>query len=208
MKIKNRLKFNTFSQKLKTKSYKLKAISGFTLIEMIVSIALFSFVMLGVTAVLMNIIAADHKAEGQKVTIDNLSLTIESMARNLRTGYNYAPDPAGSSCFSTGTTYIDFTDQDGKSAAYYRSDANGNPSSGGQYIYKLDNGIGAIMTAPEITINNLCFYIGGAGSGQQPNVLVTIDGYTSANTAAGAKQATKSEFNIETFVSQRQLNIH
>ena len=55
--------------------------AGFSLAELIVSIALFSFVMLATSSVLLSVVDADHKAQGLKTAIDNVSLSLESMSR-------------------------------------------------------------------------------------------------------------------------------
>ena len=60
------------------------------------------------------------------------------------------------------------------------------------------------MTAPEITIEHLNFYVDGTEStNEQPKVLITIGGVVNSRTAPGVKAKTSSRFDIETMVSQR-----
>ena len=175
--------------------------AGFTLIEMIVSIAIFSFVMLATTAVLLSVVDADHKAQGLKTTINNLSLTLESMTRNLRTGTNYALSGQVNNavCPSPGGTAISFLEQDGTPVTYALGSNAINISTNGNGLAK--------MTADEITINNLCFYVAGTGVNQQPKIFVVTAGYVTITTTAGAKAKTTSSFSIQTLVSQRSLNV-
>ncbi|MES2087853.1 MAG: type II secretion system protein [Patescibacteria group bacterium] len=188
----------------------LKNSKGFTLIEILVSIALFGFVMLATTSTLLSLVDANHKAQSTKTAIDNLSLALESMTRNIRTGtqYNYA---GGHHCSSTsggstdGYTGISLKDQKGNDLSY-------SWVEGSDDIKKTLNSNTFTITSPEITIDRLCFYIAGTsatdGTGEeQPIVSVTIGGVVNNTIAAGAKQKTVSRFDIQTLVSQRVLDI-
>jgi prepilin-type N-terminal cleavage/methylation domain-containing protein len=177
---------------------------GFTLIEMIISIALFSFVMLAVTTVLLSVVDANHKAQGIKTTINNLSLSLESMTRNLRTGKSYTADLIRDrgSCDLGGVNLIGFSDQDGILIQYSLGTLSNG--SGAIMLTRDGNPVGP-MTAPEINIDRLCFYVKGQSAidSTQPQVLVTIGGVISSKTVPGAKLKTSSRFDIETLVSQR-----
>jgi len=172
---------------------------GFTLVEMLVSIALFSFIMMATTSVLLSVVDANHKAQGLKTTIDNLSMVIESMARNLRTGRDYTPLAGASLCNSgTGATGIQFKDHLNRTIQY-RLDAG---------VIEISKDIGVTytaITAPEIVIDRLCFHIGGIvpSDNIQPNILITIGGIVNPATVVGAKQRTTSHFDLQTFVTQR-----
>ena len=175
--------------------------AGFTLIEMIVSIALFSFVMLAVTTVLLSVVDANHKAQGLKSSMNNLSLALESMTRNLRTGKIYSV--AGfNGCSGGGSTGIDFIDH-ASVATRYSLGSSGN--GGGAILLTKSGNLLGPMTALEINIDRLCFYVSGQSTADlfQPQVLITIGGVVSDKTAIGAKVKTRSRFDIETLVSQR-----
>ena len=178
------------------------AARGFTLVEMLVSIAIFSFVMLATVSVLLNVVDANHKSQGLKTSVDNLSLILESVSRNLRTGSEYSaipgdPDPAGCTSFG-GSTGITFTDNSGSIIRYKFSNS-------ALAVSKDDGATYTAITAPEIKIERLCFYIGGVGTADaiQPNVLITVGGVVSPLTAAGAKIKTRSRFDVQTFITQR-----
>src|SRR3989338_8650434 len=171
--------------------------SGFTLIEMIVSIALFSFVMLATTTVLLSVVDANHKAQGLKTSINNLSLTLESIARNLRTGSSYVIGPSQGACPLSGRTSISYTDQYGLNVIYQQSGGSIEISKGGTSF--------AVMTAPEITIERFCFYVNGQDplDPLQPKILITAGGIVNIASAAGARTKTTSRFDLQTLVSQR-----
>lgn len=180
--------------------YTLHAVWGFTLIEMLVSISIFSFVMLATTAVLLSVVDANYKAQGLKTSINNLNMTLESMARNLRTGSRYWYPASGVSiCNSNGRTGVGFIDHNGYQVQYRLTD--------GAIEVSRRSGPFSRMTAPEINISRLCFYISGNGaSNTQPRILITMGGVLNNLTAAGAKTKTTSRFDIQTFVSQRLLD--
>ncbi len=66
---------------------------GFTLIEMIVSLAIFSIVAVVALGALTKIISANKKAQALQAAFTNLNFALESMSRELRVGANYRCDP-------------------------------------------------------------------------------------------------------------------
>ena len=68
---------------------------GFTLVEMIVSVALFGIVMLVAVGALLSVVAANRQSQAIKTVINNLNFALESMSRNILTGSNYRC-PSGS----------------------------------------------------------------------------------------------------------------
>lgn len=63
---------------------------GFTLVELIVSLGLFAFVMSISTGAYLIMIASNRQAQAVATGINNLSYALDAMTRNIRTGYNYA----------------------------------------------------------------------------------------------------------------------
>jgi len=63
-----------------------RASSGFTLIEMIVSLAIFSVVSVVALVALMKIISANKKAQSLQAAMSNISYVLESMSREMKVG--------------------------------------------------------------------------------------------------------------------------
>jgi|AntRauTorcE11898_2_1112593.scaffolds.fasta_scaffold09984_1 prepilin-type N-terminal cleavage/methylation domain-containing protein len=82
--------------------------AGFTLIEMIVSLALFSVVMTIAVGALLVLIASNRQLQDEQAVLTNLSFALDSMTREIRTGTNYYCDsqsgqnagPSGRKIFS------------------------------------------------------------------------------------------------------------
>lgn len=73
------MKFSLFTQKKK----------GFTLIEALVSLGLFSIVVVAATGVILSIISSNKKNQAISSVVNNLNYSIESMVRDIKTGYRY-----------------------------------------------------------------------------------------------------------------------
>jgi prepilin-type N-terminal cleavage/methylation domain-containing protein len=63
--------------------------SGFSLIEMIVSLALFSVVVTISVGALLVLIASNQQLQNEQSVMTNLSFALDSMTREIRTGTNY-----------------------------------------------------------------------------------------------------------------------
>lgn len=68
--------------------------SGFTLIEMIVSLAIFSIIVTITIGALLVLIASNQKLQGEQGVMTNLAFAMDSMTREIRTGTNYYCDAA------------------------------------------------------------------------------------------------------------------
>ncbi|MEK7652499.1 MAG: type II secretion system protein [Patescibacteria group bacterium] len=183
--------------------------NGFTLVEMMVAVALFSVVMVIGVGSLLSMINANKKSQSLQLVMSNLDFAIEDITRTMRVGTNYhcgSGDIREPKDCNGGSSYIAF------------ESTGGDPNSiNDQIVYRLNgaqiekstsggasNSFIAI-TAPEITIESLSFYVQGSGtvSGgdkKQPKVLIVLSGY------AGENEKTKSNFNIQTMISQRILD--
>ena len=70
--------------------------SGFSLIEMIVSLAVFSIVITVAVGALLMLVATNQQLQGEQSVMTNLSFTLDSMTREIRTGTHYYCDSQGS----------------------------------------------------------------------------------------------------------------
>lgn len=160
-------------------------LKGFTLLELLVSIALFTIVVVIVMAAYVNLISLDRKARATNDLVANLSFVVDSMSRSIRTGKGYSC--AGGGNCSAGGTYFSFIDEECRSVVYLlRSD-----STIGQCVGPQDTGptcspatvscnasIATPITDPRVTVGTMRFYTQGVGSGDgyQPRVVFTLSG--------------------------------
>jgi len=177
-----------------------KSTKGFTLIEMLVATALFAIIMVMAVGSLLSIIDANHQAQAKKTVVNNLHFALENMTRTIRTGNFYHCDievgdvTEPRDCASTPATSFAFLDSNGKRVEYRQN---------GAVIERLVSGDADFIgiTAPEVTVNQLRFFVSGAEGAGQPRVLIVLDGMMQG------RARVPSAFNIETLVSQRLLDI-
>ena len=187
---------------------------GFTLIEMMVAVTIFAIVMMVGVGALLSLVEANKRAQAINSVMNNLNVAVESMARSIRVGTTYhceesiasqAPSALATprSCGSSGGLLLAFESSEGNS-----SDPND------QVVYRINgtqierslqggiNGSWVALTAPEVTIESLKFYVSGTtpGDALQPRVLISIRG--SAQLPKGT-----TNFNLQTSVVQRLLDI-
>lgn len=202
------------------KLFLLKNSKGFTLVEMIVSIGLFTIVLFIATSAFLSVINADRKSRATRIATDNLNLALEDMMRKIKTGDAYGCD-AGGDC--TAGKVFSFTDQTGVNFIYKRGVGSGvivsgtAPSGCGNAYYTSTQGcllredgsvaVPMIATSPEIDITSLKFAVSGStvfSDRAQPVVMVVIDGSIGANLP---NTAGKSAFSIQTVVTQRPYDM-
>lgn len=173
---------------------------GFTLIELMVSVSIFTIVMLISASAVFSIVDANKKTHSLKSVMTNLNFALESMMRDIRVGTEYACGGSGDCPINPGSRF-----------SFKTRDLNGNGVADDEIEFEFDQGrirktiypaaTSFYITAEEIVITNLDFYVigSGAGDGLQPKVVITIEGYSGAG-------RTRSDFNIQTTVSQRALD--
>jgi len=182
--------------KIHHSSFMLRKSEGFTLIEMIVSVSIFTIVVFVGVGALLNISDANRKSNAIRAVMDNLNFSMESMGRNIRTGYSYSCSDSGvgSGNCPTGGNQIDFTDQDGIEVKYRYDSTNKGimiSENGGPFLN---------ITAPEVRIEDLTFYVTGVGADdRQPKVVISING------VAGLKEKHQTSFTVQTTISQRAV---
>lgn len=189
------------SQKSKVESQKcVNPRSGFTLVEMMVSIGLFTIVLFIATSAFLTIVNTDRKARMVRVAMDNLNLSLEDMQRRVKTGwdYNCVGVSGVADCPSlTPGNIFSFTGQDGTRVIY-------SYDAVGKSIQREVVGQGVLrVTSPEIVITSLKFVVQGSavasGDKNQPYVVVLIDGMLSLP----GKTALDTTFKIQTTITQR-----
>ncbi len=177
---------------------------GFTLIELMVSVSIFSMVMVMAMGSILSVLDANRKSNSLRVIMDDMNYTLEGMSRTIRFGTNYRCDssaiPTTLDCTSTPGTAVTFLSSDNSTYITYQKSGTSItktvvPSSGVASTYTL--------TSPDVNIQNLSFWVIGSNTsdGLQPRVVIVVSG-----TAGQSK--TQSSFNLQTTVSERKLDYH
>ncbi|MBC8464839.1 MAG: prepilin-type N-terminal cleavage/methylation domain-containing protein [Parcubacteria group bacterium] len=162
---------------------------GFTLIEMIVSVAIFATVVLIAVGALLSIIAVNRKANELRVVMENLNFAIESIARGVRTGTDYGCTVVSGNCNDGNQLY--FIDQTSNNVRYTLTD--------GLITRQVGGGDTVPVTSSEIVIEDIHFWVRGVGTGDmmQPRVLMTVQGMS------GVEGKNETRFSLQTTISQR-----
>src|SRR3989338_5106390 len=145
---------------------------GYTLIELIIAVGLFALVMVLASGAYLTMINLNRQVQGIVTGIDDLSFTLDTMTRAIRTGSDYTCGgvgdcPSGASSFS-------FTDSAGRAISY---------SLGASAIQETVNGVPSTLTDPSLTISSLMFYAFGTRSVpndyKQSRVTIIVSGTVS-----------------------------
>lgn len=178
---------------------------GFTLIELMVSVTIFSIVMTIALGSLFSIAAAERKAETLKSIVNNLHFALESMSRSIRTGTDYnCGGPASGDC-AAGATILYFIDAQGRNISYCRGNISTCSDTGTAILQSIGGGAYAPITATEAVIANFSFYVIGSEryptDSLQPRVTITLNGYVKVS------ETQQSTFTIQTTVTQRVYDL-
>ena len=170
---------------------------AFTLIELMVSVALFSIVMTIVATAYLHILSLDRRVRATNDVSNNLNFVVDTMARSIRTGNNYKC-AGGTNCpFPSGQNSLTFTDDQSNVVTYTLTNK--------QITECYGSGCTATaITDPRINISSLTFFVSGVGNSDavQPFVTFIIRGTLNVDPT----QAPVA-FSIETSAIQRQIDI-
>lgn len=168
---------------------------GFTLIEIVVSVGIFSLVMLVVTAAYLTLMTLDREARTTNEIVANLAFAVDSMGRNIRTGTTYSCAGAGNGTCSQ----FSFIDSQGQTVTYLlKGNSIGQCTNGG---CTSSNAIS--LTDPRITITSLVFYVRGVGTGDnsEPQVTMSVRG------TMQAQRGRTIDFSVQTGATQRYIEL-
>lgn len=202
------------------KNLKNNKTKGFTLIELMVSVAIFSIVLLFALGSIISIVDANRKARTLTSVMNDVNFVFENMTRSIKTGREIETKYNSPSCGANGKvktgSQIEISAIDPTAIAgtfdrinvYYRL----CEKDGYGFIEKKVGNSGEYekITSNDVDVDNLSFKVfadGGqvvnndAATGKQPRVLVIIDG------SVEYVRNVRSEFHIQTTVSQRDLNL-
>jgi prepilin-type N-terminal cleavage/methylation domain-containing protein len=201
---------------------------GFTLIEMIVSLAVFSVVAVVALGALTKIVSANRKAQTLQASITNLNFALETISRELRVSPNYYCDNMAPSSWGVESSQdCSLTENNGEAYLSLNSTKVINPADPDpcdvSYTYGFilnDEGTGYNLKKamqdvcgngqihdddfqsvidPNVTITG--FYLNVDTSGPYALATVRLSGY------AGTKERDKTYFDVQTSISPRVLNV-
>lgn len=192
--------------------------SGFTLVELLVSLSLFTIIVVAAVGSLYTVNQASVKVNAMRTTLDNLNFAVESISRTLRTGSNivcggttnpnYGTVDADHNCAFGANGVVGHKisltstlgEDQGKDIQYQWVATPGVAGSNEIQKCQIQNSspINCVaVTAPQINVQHFNLYVNGAGNdGKQPSIIMMIQGVATAgdNTAP---------FAMQTFISQR-----
>ena len=203
-----------------------KSSAGFTLVEVLVALSVFTLVVLAAVSALFIVNDSAKKTQARRTVLDNLSFALEDMSRTVRVSTNYhCSSSAGSNLLSksalpptdcpypSGSQSLAVTSPDGDLIAYRLSKgvsvSTGQSTSVIQKCIILASASAGVVcdwidvTAPEVEISNLSFFVNGTTPADpvQPHAYVFVSGVVKD------RFGRNSEFSIQTFLSQRPYDI-
>lgn len=165
---------------------------GFTLVEMLVSIALFSIVLIVTLGSIMTIVDVNRKSQSLTIVMNDLNFALENITRAVKTG-DVDVNMSGNGVelhvienFNDTTRNVVFRFEDKK------------------ITKQIGSGVPVAITSEQISIEKAKFTVFGttsSGDSRQPRVLISIEG------TAMVGPTISSKFNIQTTVSQRNLEL-
>lgn len=192
---------------------------GFTLVEMIVAVALFAIVMLVSVGALLSLTAANRKAQALQSVMNNLNIALDGMVRSIRMGTMYHGAGGDAPCGNSDYTVPADCPNGGTVFAFEPFGGDPSKLDDQKWVYSYDSNAGRIykseksgisdtfipVTAPEITITDMKFYVVGTardGDTTQPKVVITVSG-----TAGAANVKTRTSFSLQATAVQRVLDL-
>jgi len=189
---------------------------GFTIVEMLVAMSIFTIVMTVSIGTLIAVIRAGAAAEENQALTAHISFVLDIMTRKIRTGYNYycANDvEQGSYLYlstndcSNGASELAFTDGKTGNRVGYRFNATDNSIE--QRIDEWEGGSTytagswTAITSGTVVIEDLTFVLEDStpGDDYQPRVRVLLQGTPSAD------QREDFSFHIQTTVASRSIDL-
>ncbi|MAZ67605.1 hypothetical protein CL652_02445 [bacterium] len=199
---------------------------GFTLVEMLVAVALFAVVMTVSVGALLAMVDANRKAQALQSVMNNLNVALDGMVRNIRMGVAYH---CGNSSETNKTVLSTRSDcVSGGDLLAFESFGNSQADTGDQWVYWFQDGriwksedardTALPITAPEVEIDSFDVFVTGAegvlssdGDTTQPKVVFSIQGTAGAQNSpfsvVGTSKRIRTTFNIQAVASQRLLDL-
>lgn len=163
---------------------------GFTLIELITSMFIFSILAIMISSVFISSLNMERRAFNIQQIVENVNFIFEAMAKEIRVA-NLAPQDTDSECLIPAAT-LNFVNASGENIVY--SLVNGN-------IHRSVNGVDSVLSSNTVEFTRFQFCIRGStvGDNTQPRITVLA--------AVRTREASQQEIiDIQTTLSQRYLS--
>lgn len=204
-------------------------IAGFTLIEMIVSLAVFSIVVTTAVGAMLVLIATNQRLQAEQSVMTNLAFALDTMTREMRTGFGYncvshptdngagpgAVFAAGGSSHDAIVNTLDCPNASTQAFSGVSFFEGGDSITGSAnrilYFYnendrtiyrKVGNGTPQSIVSSGLYIDNTDFIVTGSTTGDnaQPTITVYIE-------AREKDVANDKVYRLQTTVTQRILDL-
>ncbi len=202
----------------KKEKRKFEDIQGFTLVEVLVALSLFTVVVTMAVGTLLVLIDANTRQQYVQSVVTNISFALDSMTRDIRTGYHYyCINGLGDNAQATGENTRDCPAGGDSLVITESGDSLTRGKGSNRIAYRYNAGDKSIerrlgttgvwqrLTAPEVKINTLDFIITGTDTlpsdESSPTVTIFIEG------KAGETSEIDTSFQMQTTVTQQLLDI-
>lgn len=170
-----------------------KHLAGFTLIELLVSLGVFSILMVALTGLFISALRGERLGLNIQTVQDNSRLVMETMAREIRNGYNLSlisPTSISFTAINSGASY---------NVIYSYNSSCG--SGRGCIMRQVNGGVALPLNGDNINVSSINFAVVPSGNGiQQPRVTIS---FSMQN--AGLVSNTTAKINLQTTVSLRNF---
>lgn len=195
---------------------------GFTLIELMVAVALFAVVMIISITSLTSVINADRKAQSVQSAVNSLDFALDDLVRTVRTGTNFHCDRLGSysnvtqpsgdnDCFPSYnySPYIAVLahqgDNTGDTVVYlWSANCDGRAAYNGNGCIEKSTQAAAPgsfqpLTPPDVAVDSMQVFMTGSASGDglQPRAFILVTAHV--NLVNGGK----TTLHLQTSITQR-----
>ena len=201
---------------------------GFSLIELLVSLSIFTVVITMAVGTLLVLIDANAKAQNIQSSLTNILFSLDSMTREIRTGTSYycndtAPaNPPSTNQVGVATvedcrdnfnhTHISIVEGgssltgggDPRIGYFYDADYDyGGGVIKGALLRRIGNESWQPLTSSQVDIQSFGLNVDGTTKGDdfQPSVILVIEGQ------AGELAEIDTTFTLQAYIAQRQLDI-
>lgn len=189
----------------RVKNFLLRCGGGFTLIELVVSLAVFSVVAVISLSALLTVSYAQREAAAGQNNFDNIRFSLEAMAKEIKAGEDFDCNPVVSGLNncpypSGGRSTLTFVNDLGIRVIYSLASGQLVRRTG---VPPCNVAPYCLITAKAVQISRLLFFVSGAplADSEQPRITIVMEGQT-----PGFKAGQTARFNLQTTVAARPLD--